>query len=200
MNGVRIELAEIEAALAATPGVAAAYERALVGREADRTQWLARIELSAAAGAIEAQVEVGATSQPTQARRLRVQLATVDSSAEAAAAAIAASAAAAQRHRHQRIDCRRIDARRQQGRERRREVERGIELLRREQAGPGVAIVADRDCRRPRRRRAQAAAAQGRAGRQGQRAAPAARALGGEASHAVLAQAPQCAARRAAAD
>lgn len=72
-----------------------AYERALVGREADRTQWLARIELSAAAGAIEAQVEVGATSQPTQARRLRVQLATVDSSAEAAAADIEAAMAGA---------------------------------------------------------------------------------------------------------
>ncbi len=71
------------------------YEQALVGREADRTQWLARIELSAASGGIEAQVELGAAGQPGQARRLRVPLAPAAASAEASAAAVEAAMAEA---------------------------------------------------------------------------------------------------------
>lgn len=74
---------------------ATAYERALVGRDVERTQWLARIELSAAAAGIEAQVEVGAASQPTLTRRLRVPLAPADASPEAAASAIDAAMAEA---------------------------------------------------------------------------------------------------------
>ena len=54
-----------------------AYEQALVGREVDRTEWLARIELDGRPGALEAHVEVMPLNQPTQARRVRVPLAQV---------------------------------------------------------------------------------------------------------------------------
>jgi len=74
---------------------ATAYERALIGRDADRTQWLARIELSAAAAGIEAQVEIGAANQPTQTRRLRVPLGAAAWSAEPATGTLDAAMAEA---------------------------------------------------------------------------------------------------------
>ena len=54
-----------------------AYEQALVGRDVDRTEWLARIELDGRPGALEARVEVMPLNQPTQARHVRVPLAQV---------------------------------------------------------------------------------------------------------------------------
>lgn len=54
-----------------------AYEQALVGRDVDRTDWLARIELDGRPGALEARVEVMPLHQPTQARHVRVPLAQV---------------------------------------------------------------------------------------------------------------------------
>lgn len=56
---------------------ATAYEQALVGRDVDRTEWLARIELDGRPGALEARVEVMPLHQPTQARHVRVPLAQV---------------------------------------------------------------------------------------------------------------------------
>ena len=41
-----------------------AYEQALVGRDVDRTEWLARIELDGRPGALEARVEVIPLNQP----------------------------------------------------------------------------------------------------------------------------------------
>lgn len=57
---------------------ATAYEQALVGREVDRTEWLARIELDGRPGALQARVELMPLQQPTQARRVRVSLSATD--------------------------------------------------------------------------------------------------------------------------
>lgn len=57
---------------------ATAYEQALVGRDVDRTEWLARIELDGRPGALEARVELLPVQQPAQARRVRVSLAAMD--------------------------------------------------------------------------------------------------------------------------
>ncbi len=54
------------------------YERAVYGREADRTEWLARIEVVAAAGVLEARIAVAPLLQPAQARRVRVPLSHVE--------------------------------------------------------------------------------------------------------------------------
>lgn len=51
-----------------------AYEEALLGRDIDRTDWLARIELAGAPDALEARIEIAPLQQPTQARRVRVLL------------------------------------------------------------------------------------------------------------------------------
>ncbi len=58
---------------------ATAYEKALVWRDAQRTEWLARIELAASeeegeASGVEARLEVGPAGQPALARRLRVPM------------------------------------------------------------------------------------------------------------------------------
>ncbi len=52
-----------------------AYERALVGREADRSDWLLRIELAGLEGqGVEARFELARVQEPTAARRLRLRL------------------------------------------------------------------------------------------------------------------------------
>ncbi len=53
---------------------ASSYEQALVGRDIDRTDWLARIELAGGPDSLEARIEVAPLQQPTQARRVRVLL------------------------------------------------------------------------------------------------------------------------------
>lgn len=58
---------------------ATAYEKALLGRDADRTEWLARVELSAGADGLGIQIEVAALGRPAVAHRLRMPLTLVDS-------------------------------------------------------------------------------------------------------------------------
>jgi len=54
---------------------ASAYERALVWREADRTEWLLRVELGGLEGeGVEARFELATVQQPAQVRRLRMRL------------------------------------------------------------------------------------------------------------------------------
>ena len=54
--------------------LATPYEQALFGRDSDRTEWLARIELAGSPSAPEARIEVAPIHQPAQARRVRVPL------------------------------------------------------------------------------------------------------------------------------
>lgn len=51
-----------------------AYEQAVYGRDADRTEWLARIEVAGSSGALEARVAVAPLREPAQVRRVRVPL------------------------------------------------------------------------------------------------------------------------------
>jgi hypothetical protein len=53
---------------------ATSYEQALFGRDADRTEWLARIELAGSPNALEVRIEVAPLNQPAQTRRVRVRL------------------------------------------------------------------------------------------------------------------------------
>lgn len=70
---------------------ASAYERALVGRDVDRTEWLARIELLPTLAGIEARLELGALSHPAVTRRLRLPLALDSAPAEGSYAVIEAA-------------------------------------------------------------------------------------------------------------
>lgn len=54
------------------------YEQAVYGRDTDRTEWLARIEVAASSGAMEARIAVAPLLQPEQTRRVRVPLSNVE--------------------------------------------------------------------------------------------------------------------------
>lgn len=53
---------------------ATAYEQALVGREADRTEWLVRIALEPGDGLVQARIELAPLSQPAPRHQLRLVL------------------------------------------------------------------------------------------------------------------------------
>lgn len=73
-----------------------AYEQALFGRESDRSEWLARIELlEMVGGLVEAQIEITARGQSAPTRRL--QLALPASDTEAMGPALAGAVAALDR-------------------------------------------------------------------------------------------------------
>ncbi|MEY4713006.1 MAG: hypothetical protein RIS88_2456 [Pseudomonadota bacterium] len=54
------------------------YEQAVHGRDTDRTEWLARIEVAATSGALQARIAVAPLLRPEQALRVRVPLSNVE--------------------------------------------------------------------------------------------------------------------------